>query len=226
MEIGILILIIYLLSNYYIFNNKNLQLKQIFYSSLVYQTLLLLLLVFQFNLKLFVVYLILGISHYFIHMLYYYFYTRTSKKNLLFISEQILQFFIILFVDQYLTYEYSFITNNQTFFKIVLSLLLIGLPCNVLFKMLFKQFKPEDKDEIDQTFKNAGATIGVLERILILICLINTLYTSIGLIFTAKSIARYKRINDEPAFSEYYLIGTLSSVLFTVLVYIFVFHFL
>ena len=40
---------------------------------------------------------------------------------------------------------------------------------------------------------------------------------AIGLILTAKSIARYDKISKSPSFAEYYLIGTLSSII-TVLV--------
>ena len=35
----------------------------------------------------------------------------------------------------------------------------------------------------------------------------------IGLVFTAKSIARYNKISENPAFAEYYLIGSLFSIL-------------
>ena len=34
-----------------------------------------------------------------------------------------------------------------------------------------------------------------------------------GLVFTAKSIARYNKISESPTFAEYYLIGSLFSIL-------------
>lgn len=45
-------------------------------------------------------------------------------------------------------------------------------------------------------------------------------YSAVGLILTAKSIARYERISKDQEFAEYYLIGTLTSVLFSILLYL------
>lgn len=63
------------------------------------------------------------------------------------------------------------------------------------------------------TIIGAGATIGILERIVIGVCMIMGQFASIGLVFTAKSIARYNKISESPAFAEYYLIGSLFSIL-------------
>jgi hypothetical protein len=72
--------------------------------------------------------------------------------------------------------------------------------------------------EIDAN--QAGSLIGKLERITILILGVMGLYTSIGLVLAAKSLARFKQLDDKD-FGEKYLIGTLASVLFTmVLIYI------
>lgn len=45
------------------------------------------------------------------------------------------------------------------------------------------------------TIPGAGATIGLLERVVMSICIIFNQFASIGLVFTAKSIARYNKIN-------------------------------
>lgn len=57
----------------------------------------------------------------------------------------------------------------------------------------------------------AGRKIGTLERLLILFLVASGNVASIGLVITAKSIVRYPRLN-EPEFAEYYLFGTLLSV--------------
>ena len=69
----------------------------------------------------------------------------------------------------------------------------------------------------NQELLKAGSTIGILERVLILILLMFDQYTAIAFILTAKSITRYNKISENPAFAEYYLIGTLSSVIIAVL---------
>ena len=43
--------------------------------------------------------------------------------------------------------------------------------------------------------------------------------SAIGFIYTAKSIARFKEIEQNKAFAEYYLIGTLFSILYVVIAY-------
>ena len=59
--------------------------------------------------------------------------------------------------------------------------------------------------------KKAGGFIGLLERLLILLFLSINQYSAIGLVLTAKSIARYDEISKDKDFAEYYLLGTLLS---------------
>jgi len=58
---------------------------------------------------------------------------------------------------------------------------------------------------------NIGSTIGILERIITAILLLCNQYAAIGLVLTAKSIARFKQL-EEQDFAEKYLIGTLTSL--------------
>lgn len=74
--------------------------------------------------------------------------------------------------------------------------------------------------------RKAGAIIGFLERALIIIFLNIGQYSAIGLILTAKSIARYEMISKNQEFGEYYLIGTLTSVLSSVIAYHIIFTWL
>ncbi|WP_207719860.1 hypothetical protein [Clostridium algidicarnis] len=70
---------------------------------------------------------------------------------------------------------------------------------------------------------NAGALIGILERCIILLLLSVGQYSAIGFVLTAKSIARYNKIADDPKFSEYYLLGTLLSTMLVIVAYLLVF---
>lgn len=56
-----------------------------------------------------------------------------------------------------------------------------------------------------------GATIGVLERLLIVTLLLVGADVAIGFVIAAKTIARFKLLDDRD-FAEYYLLGTLASV--------------
>lgn len=62
-----------------------------------------------------------------------------------------------------------------------------------------------------------GRTIGALERALTLTLVLLGEYGAIGWIIAAKSLARFKALEDRE-FAEYFLIGTLASFLLAVLV--------
>ncbi|MDI6757192.1 MAG: hypothetical protein QME32_04130 [Endomicrobiia bacterium] len=69
---------------------------------------------------------------------------------------------------------------------------------------------------VDTGHKRAGMVIGVLERFIILTFVLIGRYEAIAFVFAAKSIARFEELKDRK-FSEYYLVGTLSSVSFAML---------
>jgi hypothetical protein len=56
-----------------------------------------------------------------------------------------------------------------------------------------------------------GSTIGVLERILVVVFVLTGSDVAIGFVVAAKTLARF-RLLDDRAFAEYYLLGTLGSV--------------
>lgn len=109
-----------------------------------------------------------------------------------------------------------------------LALLLVGHPSNVTFVKLFSAYKPPDA-EASPILSSApepverlrtGGLIGVLEKILALMLLSMGEAMAIGLILTAKSIARYDKISKSPSFAEYYLIGTLTSIIMVLIIWV------
>jgi hypothetical protein len=56
-----------------------------------------------------------------------------------------------------------------------------------------------------------GATIGVLERLLIVVFVVISAEAAVGFVIAAKTIARFRLLDDRD-FAEYYLLGTLGSV--------------
>ena len=105
-----------------------------------------------------------------------------------------------------------------------LAVLIILKPVNITFRELFSRNKPSGEVTFMKDL-SVGKKIGHMERLMVLIFLILNQYTAIGLVFTAKSVTRYNRIAEEPAFAEYYLLGTLFSILATLLVYLVVIYF-
>lgn len=56
-----------------------------------------------------------------------------------------------------------------------------------------------------------GATIGILERLVVVALVLAGQAAAIGLVIAAKTLARFKQLDDR-RFAEYYLLGTLASV--------------
>lgn len=70
----------------------------------------------------------------------------------------------------------------------------------------------DDKQGIKRrTSIRTGFTIGLFERIIIAILVLNQEFSTMAFVLTAKSLARHKQL-EEPAFAEKYLVGTLLSV--------------
>jgi len=74
---------------------------------------------------------------------------------------------------------------------------------------LLRGMRPERADPSTPT--GPGRLIGILERLLITTLVWRDQWSAVGLVLTAKSVARYKRL-EEQEFAEAYLIGTMSSV--------------
>lgn len=145
---------------------------------------------------------------------------RSYKKltqETLYIVDQLLHILLILLLSEYV------FNSNQTLnigssniLKWILLLLVIAKPANITFKIVFQKFQFKTDSE---TIPGAGAIIGNLERILSAIFLAMNQITAIGFIYTAKSIARFKEIEENRGFAEYYLIGTLFSILYVLIAY-------
>lgn len=68
-------------------------------------------------------------------------------------------------------------------------------------------------EENTQSLRNAGMYIGWLERSVVLTAVILRSPATVGLVLAAKSIARFPELGKSERFAEYFLIGTLLSLL-------------
>lgn len=112
--------------------------------------------------------------------------------------------------------------------KAILVLAFIGKPANIMIQKTITIYKPKSSEikdlanpkakvgEKDEGIKNTGRLIGIIERIIMLIFIGLNQYGAIGLVLTAKSIARYDKISKDQKFAEYYLLGTLLSTLIVI----------
>jgi hypothetical protein len=108
--------------------------------------------------------------------------------------------------------------SEVMFIKWIFVLLVIHKPTNIAIQKFLIIYKPISNIGDKESINNAGRFIGTVERIIMLIFLSIEQYSAIGLVLTAKSIARYDKISKEKDFAEYYLLGTLISTVSVIIV--------
>ena len=155
---------------------------------------------------------------------------RKRRLKLLFFSINQLIHFVILTGIYYIFNLENSVSNlylklegYENFKTIILYILIFSIildPASVFIRKLFISISLKTYPKIYSEELKAGNIIGKLERIIIAILLLNNQFGVIGFVLTAKSIARFKQMEDKN-FAEKYLIGTLTSfliVLITVLI--------
>jgi hypothetical protein len=136
-----------------------------------------------------------------------------------FIADQVLHILIIIILYYVFDLEsaaaslYNCIRQWPYFSSLVVYTLIFVLiwdPAAVFIKKLFTCII--DKNKCDQADNDpaAGRIIGKLERIVVSVLILSNQLGAIGLVLTAKSIARFKQLDDRN-FAEKYLVGTLTS---------------
>jgi hypothetical protein len=95
---------------------------------------------------------------------------------------------------------------------------LIAVFGGALFVGLFLKFlKMPQIQNSSEGLPGAGTLVGILERAIILTFGLLGEYGAISFVFVAKSMARFKQLENRQ-FAEYYLIGTLLSFFFALIV--------
>ena len=102
--------------------------------------------------------------------------------------------------------------NFKTIILYISVFSIIYEPASVFIRKLFTSISSKTYPKTNLEELKAGNIIGKLERIIIAILLLNNQFGVIGFVLTAKSIARFKQMENRD-FAEKYLIGTLTSFL-------------
>lgn len=168
-----------------------------------------------------------------------------SWKLAMFLIDQFLHIIIIIFISRGIevnkgpVYDFvsPYIYDNNVFSNHNLKILfiityiafsgayMIPLVFNLIYSnisdyneklgtIIKQDMKNEDeRDFIDEV--KTGKWIGILERILMLIFIAGSHMAALGVIVSVKSLARFKMMENK-IFSEYYLLGTLLSVVYTI----------
>lgn len=150
---------------------------------------------------------------------------KFKKSAGLFISDQCAHIVCMLIVA-YIMYMYQikisdcpFVMNlfqafgiqKETAARWILALLIINRPSNILIQNIINKGSVGNKAAAKNDDNKAGRKIGFIERLIMLLFISMDQYTAMGVVLTAKSIARFDRIAKDESFAEYYLLGTLIS---------------
>ena len=243
-EIFLLFFIGHFLGDYYFQSDKSVQnqnKKTVRLHSLIYTLSLLLTTLPVMNKMIFIVVLILSFTHWLIDSIKYR-YKATHELSyekfvFIYLFDQLLHIMIILLGGSFLMLQTVDIQyqlglqniilqlqlNSELILSWILMLLVIYKPSSISIRIILDHFEPAHKKEEDEGITNAGALIGIFERLIIFLMLYAGQWTAIGFVLTAKSVARYNKISEDPQFAEYYLLGTLLSSLLIMVSYYLIF---
>lgn len=152
-----------------------------------------------------------------------------EKKILRMIGEIVLLLLIYIIGENWIISEDDFVASNiNELLKWILFIIVLLKPVNTKFKIFFDKYASENDKKVMVSGKNnldgGGAMIGNLERLLIAILMLYGQYGAIGLVFTAKSVTRFDKISKDASFAEYYLIGSLYSMICVLVLYGLIIH--
>lgn len=165
-----------------------------------------------------------------------------KKTTRLFVADQCAHY-VCIFVTAYLMYvsdcglsQFALVSSIQQAFgfskeraaRWILAMMIIHKPANIFIQTVLSELGTNifiqtvlselgSKQLADPEDIKAGRKIGSIERLIMLLFIAMDQYTAMGVVLTAKSIARYDQISKEQKFAEYYLIGTLLSTACVVL---------
>ena len=144
-----------------------------------------------------------------------------KKKLYSFVLDQILHLLIIFGCYMlFMRGNPGFVQRNiyllpwfSTALIYVTILSIIVKPTAVLISKVFESRPQKEADnENEASDPGAGTLIGILERVIVVALVLLNSPSAVGFVLTAKSVARFKQLENNQGFAERYLIGTLLSV--------------
>lgn len=168
--------------------------------------------------------LIIGISHLIIDGLKLIFQKNHTKRYLFFL-DQVLHLLVIVAVTwNYENLEFGLLVSEHTLI-LMTCLVFLTIPVSIVMKHIFAKWNISKLTEGNESLKDAGKYIGILERVLVFVFIIWNHWEAVGFLITAKSVFRFGDLKEskERKLTEYILIGTLISfgiAIFTGLLYL------
>lgn len=140
---------------------------------------------------------------------------RKKTKRQWFFMDQLLHI-ISIFTVYFIYTNTTFITSEiplETALLLLTCLLFLTKPVSIIMQAIFSKWNIEKLTKGNESLKDAGKYIGVLERLLVFIFIIMNHWEAVGFLITAKSVFRFGDLKESKhrKLTEYILIGTLMS---------------
>ncbi|MDN5479260.1 MAG: DUF3307 domain-containing protein [Chryseobacterium sp.] len=171
--------------------------------------------VFLWNIDLWWVSLVVGITHFIIDASKLIFQNVKNKKAWFFI-DQLLHILVILGISFYFKeFNFDFLSNKE-FLKILMAALFLTTPASIFIKILLSSWTPVPETQSSlqtESLSSAGKYIGILERLLVFTFIMVNHWEGVGFMVAAKSVFRFSDLAQakQRKLTEYVLIGTLLS---------------
>lgn len=170
---------------------------------------------FLWNVELWWVALVVGITHFIIDAAKLTFQNIKTKK-IWFFADQLLHIAVILGLSFYFKeFDFEFL-HSQKFLKVLVGTVFLTMPASIIIKILLSSWTPASTDQNTlqtESLSSAGKYIGILERLLVFTFVMVNHWEGVGFMVAAKSIFRFSDLAQakQRKLTEYVLIGTLLS---------------
>lgn len=140
--------------------------------------------------------------------------TEQNRRMLFFCDQLAHLLFTGLIYIWYQGYSCSslLIINDRTILLLT-AVFLLSSPVSIAVKIFISRWSPQTGSKENESLQSAGKYIGILERLLVFVFVINNNWEAIGFLIAAKSIFRFGDLKEakDLMLTEYILIGTLLS---------------
>ncbi|HLT34089.1 MAG TPA: DUF3307 domain-containing protein [Aquaticitalea sp.] len=156
----------------------------------------------------------IGVSHFAIDAVKLIFQKEKTKRLWFFVDQSLHILCILMAYIIYTDNDFDF-TNVFTpnLLLLIICVLFLTQPVSIIMKTIFLKWNIKALTEGNESLKDAGKYIGILERILVFVFVVLDHWEAVGFLITAKSVFRFGDLKESKhrKLTEYILIGTLIS---------------
>lgn len=172
--------------------------------------------IFLWNIELWWIAAIIGVSHFLIDWAKLNFQNAKTKRTWFFV-DQLLHVLVIggLSMLYFPYFRWDDFFNSESL-KLITAVVFLTVPSSIFIKILISIWTPvtvEHSKFQTESLVNAGKYIGILERLLVFVFILVDHWEGVGFMIAAKSVFRFSDLAEakQRKLTEYVLIGTLLS---------------